>query len=168
MMLPQSLVSRQKWWILLRLCSKLKTNLKQPQIKPKITIIKAIWEIRGYFVVGGGAFFILMANSINKTWTGILHPSFSLVNHFWTVDLSKSFKMEHDIKTKSTRYRWKGKLLAYVWILWMTGSFWCALPINEFPHLHTIQTRSASSKYSFAAIAHPPFIYLLSTLPLQT
>lgn len=108
----------------------------------------------------------VLANSINKTWTGTPHPSFSLVNHFWTADLSKSFKTEHHIKTKSVRYRWKGKLLAYVWILWMNGSFWCALPINEFPHLHVIQTRSASWKSSFAAIAPPPlYLPALNTHP---
>lgn len=139
------------------MCSKLKKkNLKQPKIQSKITIIKAIWEIRGYFILGGFFLFMrVLANSINKTWTGTLHPSFSLVNHFWTADLSKSFKTEYHIKTKSMRYRWKGKLLAYVWILWMNGSFLCALPINEFPHLHIIQTRSASSKSSFVTVAHP-------------
>lgn len=145
----------------IRIVFKKKKNLKQPKIKTKIAITKAIWEIRAYFVVG--LFFIFMrvlANSINKTGTGTLHPSFSPVNHFWTVDLSKSFKMEHHIKTKSTRYRWKGKLLAYVWILWMNCSFWCALPINEFPHLHITHTRSASSMSSSAAVDSHSLLYV--------
>ena len=62
--------------------------------------------------------------------------------------------MEHHIKTKSVRHRWKGKFLAYVWILWMNGSFWCVLPFNEFPLLHIIQTRSPNSKFYFSAIDH--------------
>lgn len=76
------------------------------------------------------------------------------MNHFRTAELSKSFKMEHHIKTKSVRHRWKGKFLAYVWILWMNGSFWCVLPFNEFPLLHIIQTRSPNSKFYFSAIDH--------------
>lgn len=94
------------------------------------------------------AFFIFMGiltNAINKTYTRTL-ASFSFVNHFWSADLSKSFKMEHRIKTKCMRYRWRGQLLAYVWILWMNASFWLALHINECSYLGIIHTSSPSSK----------------------